>query len=342
MATRARDLHWSRLLDTAAADNEHQNESLRLPSHGTEGVLRLAGSSRAPSVPFPLLPARGQRPRESGVRGLPRVGGARARTHVVTCFPSHPRGVLYPGWRRRWHGQSEHEGIKVHRVPTVLGANRGVLRRTLNYLSFVPATVWRAVRLGRFDGIVATSPQFFCAVAGGLAGGLKGTPWVFDLRDLWPDSIVAVGAVRSSPAIRLVEKLELALYRHARGGGLRKPCLHREPGLAGHRPREARARAERDRGGVLEPARGRGGVESASRSDSRGVHRELRGDGGNGPRPGHTPRGGRRSKEARPEVRFLLVGDGAETGTASRSARARKACATFSSRGSSHETRYAT
>lgn len=137
--------------------------------------------------------------------------------HVVTCFPSHPQGVLYDGWAMSLHGRETVEGIHVHRVPTILGANRGYGRRIVNYLSFVPGAVWRALRLGRFDGIVATSPQFFCAVAGGLAGLLKRTPWVFELRDLWPDSIVAVGAARPSLAIRMLETLELALYRHARG-----------------------------------------------------------------------------------------------------------------------------
>lgn len=137
--------------------------------------------------------------------------------HVVTCFPSHPRGVLYDGWTRRWHRHEVAEGIHVHRVATILGANRGVGRRLLNYVSFVPVAVWRATRLGPFHGIVATSPQFFCGVAGALAGSLKRTPWVLDLRDLWPDSIVAVGAARRSLAIRLVELVELALYRHAVG-----------------------------------------------------------------------------------------------------------------------------
>lgn len=135
--------------------------------------------------------------------------------HVVTGFPSHPRGVLFPGWERRWHRHEVVEGVHVHRVWTYLAPNAGVVRRTLNYLSFVPTSVWRALRLGRFDVILATSPQFFNAVAGYLSAVLKRTPWVFELRDLWPESIVAVGAVRPSLAIRLLERLELRMYRHA-------------------------------------------------------------------------------------------------------------------------------
>jgi glycosyltransferase involved in cell wall biosynthesis len=137
--------------------------------------------------------------------------------HVVTCFPSHPAGVVYPGYRRRWHQEEEVDGIRVHRVWTYLAPNRGTVRRALNYLSFVPTAVWRALRLGSFDIIVATSPQFFCAVAGWLAATFKRTPWVFELRDLWPESITAVGAMKPSLPVRILEKLELAMYRHAAG-----------------------------------------------------------------------------------------------------------------------------
>lgn len=135
--------------------------------------------------------------------------------HVITCVPSHPRGVPFAGYRRGWHQRESVDGIQVHRVWTYLAANRGVVRRALNYLSYVPSAVWRALRLGRFDVIIATSPQFFCAVAGGVAGTLKRTPWVFELRDLWPDSISAVGALQQRAALRLLEKFELGLYRNA-------------------------------------------------------------------------------------------------------------------------------
>jgi glycosyltransferase involved in cell wall biosynthesis len=135
--------------------------------------------------------------------------------HVVTCTPSHPRGVPFPGYAAPWYRRETIDGIEVHRVWTWLAPNAGVVRRTLNYVSFVPTAVDRTLRLGRFDVIVATSPQFFCAVAGYLSSVLKRTPWVFELRDLWPDSIVAVGAIRPSIGVRLLEKLELAMYRHA-------------------------------------------------------------------------------------------------------------------------------
>jgi glycosyltransferase involved in cell wall biosynthesis len=135
--------------------------------------------------------------------------------HVVTCIPSHPLGKAFDGYRERWYHHEVIDGIHTHRVWTYLAANRGVLRRTLNYLSFVPAALFRAWRLGRFHVVIGTSPQFFCAVAACAAARLRQSPWIFELRDLWPESIAAVGVMRRSLALRLVERLELRLYRDA-------------------------------------------------------------------------------------------------------------------------------
>jgi glycosyltransferase involved in cell wall biosynthesis len=135
--------------------------------------------------------------------------------HVITCVPSHPLGRPFPGYRRRWYQRETVDGIQVHRVWTWLAPNRGTVWRIVNYLSFVPAALFRAIRLGRFDIVVGTSPQFFCAVAAWIASRLGAGPWVFELRDLWPDSIVAVGAMRKSWALSALERLELKLYQDA-------------------------------------------------------------------------------------------------------------------------------
>ena len=79
--------------------------------------------------------------------------------HVVTGIPSHPVGKPFPGYSRRWYQHELIDGIHVHRVWTFLAANRGVVARTINYLSFAVSGLWRAWRLGRFDVAIGTSPQ---------------------------------------------------------------------------------------------------------------------------------------------------------------------------------------
>jgi glycosyltransferase involved in cell wall biosynthesis len=135
--------------------------------------------------------------------------------HVITCVPSHPAGVAFRGYRSGWYQQERRDGIVIHRVWTLLAPNKGIVKRTLNYLSFVPPAVWRSLRLGRFDVLVGTSPQFFCAVAAWIAACLGRTPWVFELRDLWPESIHAVGAARAYMPLAMLERLELLMYAQA-------------------------------------------------------------------------------------------------------------------------------
>jgi glycosyltransferase involved in cell wall biosynthesis len=136
--------------------------------------------------------------------------------HVVTGIPSHPRGRPFPKYRRQWYRHELVDGIHVHRVWTHLAANRGTVMRTLNYVSFALSGGWRASRLGHFDVAIGTSPQFFCAVATWIVARLRRLPWVFELRDLWPESIVALGALkRQSVPMRCLERLELRMYRDA-------------------------------------------------------------------------------------------------------------------------------
>src|SRR5690606_32185794 len=107
------------------------------------------------------------------------------------------------------------DGIRVVRVKTYITANEGFVKRTLDYLSFMVMATLVSAFERRPDVVMATSPQFFCALAGWMTGVLKWRPFVFELRDLWPASIMAVGALRKSLIIRLLEKLELFLYRRA-------------------------------------------------------------------------------------------------------------------------------
>ena len=151
----------------------------------------------------------------------------------MTCIPSHPFGKPFPGFRRSWYVHEQIDGIHVHRVWTYLAPNRGVLRRTLNYLSFIPTAAFRAWRLGRFDVAIGTSPQFFCAVATWHFATARRVPWVFELRDLWPESIPAVGAMKPSAALRVLERLEMRMYPICRRRRLRDQGLHREPARRG-------------------------------------------------------------------------------------------------------------
>jgi glycosyltransferase involved in cell wall biosynthesis len=137
------------------------------------------------------------------------------RVTVITCFPNFPEGKLFPGFRNRFRQVEERDGIRVVRVKTFIAPNTGTLLRILDFLSFLLASFLAGLFEPRPDVLAATSPQFFAAVAGWALAAARRCPFVLELSDLWPDSIVAVGAMKPSLGLRWLEKLELFLYRRA-------------------------------------------------------------------------------------------------------------------------------
>lgn len=137
------------------------------------------------------------------------------RVTVVTGVPNFPRGRVFPGYRNRPWQVETMDGVRVVRLWTYVAPNRGFLRRTLDYASYMATSVMASPWLRDADVVVGTSPQFLAACAAYVVSRVRRVPFVFELRDLWPESIVTVGAMRPNPLVRLLEKIELFLYREA-------------------------------------------------------------------------------------------------------------------------------
>lgn len=135
---------------------------------------------------------------------------------VITTAPNFPQGKPIAGYKNRWYAVEMMGAVKVVRVKTYIAPNEGFVKRILDFLSFMVSGGIAAMFERRPDVLISTSPQFFCAVAGWVVSRLRRQPWIFELRDLWPASIVAVGAMKEgSPAIRALTWLEMTMYRAA-------------------------------------------------------------------------------------------------------------------------------
>jgi glycosyltransferase involved in cell wall biosynthesis len=77
------------------------------------------------------------------------------------------------------------------------------------------SAVIASLLLPKPDIVLSTSPQFFNGLAGYFVSRLMRTPWILEIRDLWPESIVAVGAIRNPAVIKLLEWVERFAYRKA-------------------------------------------------------------------------------------------------------------------------------
>ena len=135
---------------------------------------------------------------------------------VVTCAPNCPDGVVYDGYKNRLWQSEVVDGIRVVRVWTYIAANRGAVRRIMNFVSYMcSAALLSLLRLKKPDVIIATSPQFFCGWAGLIASRLRRVPFLLEIRDIWPDSIVVVGAMKNKSLLRVLYRLEGRMYAAA-------------------------------------------------------------------------------------------------------------------------------
>jgi glycosyltransferase involved in cell wall biosynthesis len=135
---------------------------------------------------------------------------------VITGFPNHPTGKIHPGYEGEWLRRENIEGIDLLRTWIYVAANKGFTRRILNFLSFFGSSLFfGALLTKRPDVVVGTSPQFFCGVAAWGLSVLKRSPFVFEVRDIWPQSAVELGALKNPLLIRALEAIEMFLYRRA-------------------------------------------------------------------------------------------------------------------------------
>ncbi|NEW61215.1 glycosyltransferase family 4 protein [Sulfurovum sp. bin170] len=137
-----------------------------------------------------------------------------AEVTIITCFPNFPDGKIYKGYKNRLYQKEHIDGVDVIRVWSYMTSNIGLFKRVLDYFSFSFMSFWVGL-FQKSDIIVATSPQFFTTWAAWGLSKIKRKPWIFELRDIWPESIQSVGAIKHSMTLNILEKIELALYRDA-------------------------------------------------------------------------------------------------------------------------------
>jgi glycosyltransferase involved in cell wall biosynthesis len=145
---------------------------------------------------------------------------AGAEVGVLTGFPNHPEGIVHREYKKAWrHGfrREEHGGVAVYRTWLYPAANRKMWGRGANYSSYALSAALAGVCwVPRHDVVIATSPQILVGVSGWAVGSLRFLPWVFEVRDLWPESLVGVGLTRADSLLyRGVGRVAKFLYRHA-------------------------------------------------------------------------------------------------------------------------------
>ncbi|MDQ6941139.1 MAG: glycosyltransferase family 4 protein [Candidatus Eremiobacteraeota bacterium] len=135
---------------------------------------------------------------------------------VYTGLPSFPDGVIPEAYRGHRHLVESDGRVVVERVWTYASA-ASPLNRILNWLSVAAGIARRIIAVReRFDVIVVSSPPITLALPAFAAATAHGAPLVVDIRDVFPDVAVKIGAWKAdSPVARIVGRVADALYARA-------------------------------------------------------------------------------------------------------------------------------
>ena len=136
------------------------------------------------------------------------------KVEVVTGFPNYPGGKLYPGYRIRPIQREEIDGVRITRVPLYPSHDSSAIRRIANYMSFSASLLFYTLFLARRAAVVyACHPPLTVGVAAGRVRLLGRIPVVYDIQDMWPDSLRASGMLGNEKILARVEKICQWVYR---------------------------------------------------------------------------------------------------------------------------------
>lgn len=148
-------------------------------------------------------------------QGLLRAGH---QVTMLTEVPNHPEGVIRPAYRGRFWVREGLDGIDVVRVWVKTAPVKTMRTRLAFYLSYMANAALAGLVLarGRYDALVATSPPLFVGGTALFLSCLRRIPLVFEVRDLWPESAVALGELKNPRFVRWATWLEERCYARAR------------------------------------------------------------------------------------------------------------------------------
>lgn len=135
---------------------------------------------------------------------------------VITGFPNYPGGKVYPGYKIKWLQKEIVDGVKITRVPLYPSHDQSAKKRIANYISFAfTSTVYGVFGAKKADVIYVYHPPITVGLAGAVIGMLRRTPFVYDVQDLWPDTLRATGMLTNKRVLNIVNKACSWVYKKA-------------------------------------------------------------------------------------------------------------------------------
>lgn len=146
------------------------------------------------------------------------AAGLAQRAHEVTVIcevPNHPQGVVHPDYSGRPVVRRRREGFRVLHVWVRTTPNKTRRSRLEFYGSYAAMATLAGCMQRKPDVILASSPPLPVAAAAATVAARHRVPWVFDVRDLWPEAAVALGELSEGRALDAADRLARRLYESA-------------------------------------------------------------------------------------------------------------------------------
>jgi len=135
---------------------------------------------------------------------------------VVTGFPNYPSGKLYPGYKLKFMQTSPENGIDITRTYEYPYHGKSALGRIFNYLSFMMTAPFALTRIRDIDVIYVWHPPLTIGIVAWWISFLSGAPFVYDVQDIWPESVIVSGLMNSKRLIGIMKLIERFVYKKAR------------------------------------------------------------------------------------------------------------------------------
>ncbi|MEJ1355776.1 MAG: glycosyltransferase family 4 protein [Candidatus Sedimenticola sp. (ex Thyasira tokunagai)] len=133
---------------------------------------------------------------------------------VLTGFPNYPNGRIYPGYWMKWLQCEWIDGVQVTRVPLYPSHDQSAVKRVLNYASFAASSfIYGVFRAKKPDVIYAYHPPLTVGVTASLLRFFRRVPVIYDIQDMWPDTLRATGMVNNEKVLKSVDMVCRWVYR---------------------------------------------------------------------------------------------------------------------------------
>ena len=133
---------------------------------------------------------------------------------VVTGFPNHPSGKVFPGYHKRLIQKEQVNGFNIWRVYLFTSPKRTFFRRILTSVTFIFSAFWAILLGGRCDVMISVLQPLTVGLFAPILKKIKHSHLIFNIQDIHPDALIELGIIRNKSLVSLLRRIEIYSYHN--------------------------------------------------------------------------------------------------------------------------------